>query len=101
MTSLNQLDAEDIRKIQSQQAIPDLSAILKELVENAVDAEATEIGNFKHIHTTTHTHICTQTHMNIYIRTCSDVLFDSYGTSSVSVRDNGKGIPLESLVSAG
>ena len=61
---MNKLNAETVKLITSTQVITSVSSIVKELIENSLDAGATSV----------------------------DVLLANYGLDRVEVRDNGKGI---------
>lgn len=61
------LDVGDVQRICSGQSIPDASIALKELIENALDACATQIV----------------------------IRFEEYGKTTIEVLDNGTGIPSE------
>ncbi|CAK9439657.1 uncharacterized protein LODBEIA_P37570 [Lodderomyces beijingensis] len=65
--SIHGIDAADISKISSGQVIIDLRSIVKELVENSIDALSTKIS----------------------------INFVNYGVDSITVQDNGKGIERE------
>ncbi|KAH6899072.1 hypothetical protein B0T10DRAFT_474480 [Thelonectria olida] len=64
MATIKQIDGRTIHQIQSGQVIVDLCSVVKELVENSIDAEATSI----------------------------DVRFKNQGLDSIEVQDNGSGI---------
>ena len=65
MESICELDAETVHRICSNQVVLDLQGCVKELVENSIDAGATNI----------------------------EIKFMELGSSSVEVIDNGCGIP--------
>ncbi|CCG25664.1 Pms1 DNA mismatch repair factor [Candida orthopsilosis Co 90-125] len=67
MSSIQSINAVDISKITSGQVIIDLKSIIKELIENAIDAATSKIV----------------------------VNFINYGIESITVQDNGKGIQKE------
>ncbi|KAI5966940.1 PMS1 [Candida pseudojiufengensis] len=67
MTTIQTISAKDISKITSGQVIIDLRSIVKELIENAIDANATRIV----------------------------INFINYGVDLIGVSDNGKGINKE------
>ncbi|KAJ2967386.1 hypothetical protein NQ176_g9685 [Zarea fungicola] len=64
MATIKQIDGRSIHQIQSGQVIVDLCSVVKELVENSVDAGATSI----------------------------DVRFKNQGLDSIEIQDNGSGI---------
>ncbi|TQV96626.1 hypothetical protein V2A60_002987 [Cordyceps javanica] len=64
MATIKQIDGQSIHQIQSGQVIVDLCSVVKELVENSVDAGATTI----------------------------DVRFKNQGLDSIEIQDNGSGI---------
>ena len=65
--AIKSIDQKDVSKITSGQVIIDLKSIVKELVENSIDANSTKI----------------------------EINFQNYGIDSISVTDNGKGIKKE------
>ena len=67
MATIKVLEGRTVHQIQSGQVIVDLCSVVKELVENSLDAEATSI----------------------------DVRFKNYGLESMEVQDNGNGIASE------
>lgn len=67
MSLIQSINAVDISKITSGQVIIDLKSIIKELIENAIDAATSKIV----------------------------VNFINYGIESITVQDNGKGIQKE------
>ena len=64
MATIKAIDAPSVHKIQSGQVIVDLCSVVKELVENSLDADATSI----------------------------EVRFKNHGLDSIEVQDNGSGI---------
>lgn len=77
--SVKQIDQLSIHKITSGQVVIDLQTAVKELIENSLDAGATNLGKF------------------LFFRpTCShyqeEVKFKQYGLDSIEVVDNGSGI---------
>mgnify|MGYP002721914088 FL=1 len=67
------LDLADVRRISGAQVLPDMRAAVKELIENAMDAQATNI----------------------------EVRFKDYGLSLIEVSDNGTGISKENFDALG
>jgi len=65
MATIKAIESRSVHQIQSGQVIVDLNSVVKELVENSLDAGASSI----------------------------DVRFRNHGLDSVEVQDNGKGIP--------
>lgn len=77
--SVKQIDQLSIHKITSGQVVIDLPTAVKELIENSLDAGATNLGKF------------------LFFRpTCShyqeEVKFKQHGLDSIEVIDNGSGI---------
>ncbi|KAL6450381.1 pms1 DNA mismatch repair protein pms1 [Candida maltosa Xu316] len=70
-SSIRNISNADISKITSAQVIIDLKSIVKELIENSIDAGADKI----------------------------DISFTNYGIDSIQVQDNGKGISQEDFES--
>ncbi|KAK6404443.1 ATP-binding mismatch repair protein, partial [Oleoguttula sp. CCFEE 5521] len=64
MATIKAIESRSVHQIQSGQVIVDLNSVVKELVENSLDAGATSI----------------------------DVRFKNHGLDSIEVQDNGKGI---------
>ncbi|KAK6457319.1 uncharacterized protein RJT20DRAFT_117505 [Scheffersomyces xylosifermentans] len=69
--SIKSINKADVSKITSGQVIIDLKSIVKELVENAIDAECSKI----------------------------ELNFQNYGIDFISITDDGKGIPPEDFES--
>jgi len=73
------IDQLSIHKITSGQVVIDLQTAVKELIENSLDAGATNLGKFL-----------------LFRSTCShyqeEVKFKQYGLDSIEVVDNGSGI---------
>lgn len=69
--SIKSINTHDVAKITSGQVIIDLVSVVKELVENAIDAGSDKI----------------------------EITFNNYGTISVEVADNGRGIEAEDFAS--
>ncbi|SGZ54344.1 CIC11C00000001362 [Sungouiella intermedia] len=69
--SIKSINTHDVAKITSGQVIIDLVSVVKELVENAIDAGSSKI----------------------------EITFNNYGTISVEVADNGRGIEAEDFAS--
>ncbi|KAK5676956.1 ATP-binding mismatch repair protein [Elasticomyces elasticus] len=67
MATIKAIEGRSVHQIQSGQVIVDLNSVVKELVENSLDAGATSI----------------------------EVRFKNQGLDSIEVQDNGKGIPPE------
>jgi DNA mismatch repair protein PMS2 len=67
MATIKAIDGRSIHQIQSGQVIVDLQSVVKELVENSLDADATSI----------------------------EIKFKNHGLDSIEVQDNGKGIAPE------
>lgn len=65
MTTLKVLSSDTIRLIGSTQVITSVSSVVKELIENSLDAGATSI----------------------------DIKLENYGLDRIEIKDNGKGIP--------
>lgn len=62
---MNKLNLETVKLITSTQVITSISSVVKELIENSLDAEATAI----------------------------DINLSNYGLDKIEVRDNGRGVP--------
>lgn len=73
MATIKALEGRTVHQIQSGQVIVDLCSVVKELVENSLDAEATSI----------------------------EVRFKNNGRESIEVQDNGVGISSENYESIG
>jgi DNA mismatch repair protein PMS2 len=73
MATIHPIESSSVHKIQAGQVIVDLCSVVKELVENSLDAGATSI----------------------------DVRFKNHGLESIEVQDNGAGIPKEDYDSIG
>jgi DNA mismatch repair protein PMS2 len=67
MATIKPIEARSVHQIQSGQVIVDLCSVVKELVENSLDAQASSL----------------------------DIRFKNYGLESIEVQDNGSGIALE------
>lgn len=82
-----------IHRIQSGQVIVDLCSVVKELVENSVDAGATSIGKFR-------PHNPTRLDFLSDIPSATlDVRFKNQGLDSIEVQDNGSGVSPENYPS--
>lgn len=68
-----------VHQIQSGQVIVDLCSVVKELVENSLDASATTIGR--------------SLTYSLSLANCEDVRFKNQGLEAIEVQDNGHGIP--------
>lgn len=68
---INSIAAKDVNRITSGQVIIDLKSIVKEFIENAIDANANNI----------------------------EIIFTNYGVDQISVQDNGTGITPEDFAS--
>jgi DNA mismatch repair protein PMS2 len=73
MATIKPIEARSVHQIQSGQVIVDLCSVVKELVENSLDAEASSL----------------------------DVRFKNYGLESIEVQDNGSGIAPEDYETIG
>lgn len=83
-TSSNRIKAIDktsVHRITSSQVVVDLQTAVKELVENALDAGATAIGEFS-----------LKIPKKIYLCGFEDVRIKDNGLKSIEVVDNGSGI---------
>ena len=91
MVMLRRIEEDSIRSLASAQAILDLAAAIKELVDNAIDANSTQISN-KQIY-----------HMPVpnLLITMIDVIFEHFGLEHFEVHDNGHGIPGEEFSKIG
>ncbi|KAK6463534.1 hypothetical protein DFJ63DRAFT_312842 [Scheffersomyces coipomensis] len=69
MASIKQINHNDITKLTSGQVIIDLKSIIKELVENSIDANSSNI----------------------------EIIFHNYGLESIQINDNGNGIEEENF----
>lgn len=73
MATIKPIEARSIHQIQSGQVIVDLCSVVKELVENSLDAGTTSL----------------------------DIRFKNYGLESIEVQDNGSGIAPEDFETTG
>lgn len=85
--------AVQVHQIQSGQVIVDLCSVVKELVENSLDAGATSIG-------TACSHSPTDD-KSLDLTGTSEVRFRNHGLDAVEVQDNGDGISSENYESIG
>lgn len=83
------IDKSSVHRITSGQVVVDLQTAVKELVENSLDAGATNIGEKAMIPT----HVITDEP--------SEIRFKNYGVKSVEVIDNGSGIAEQDFESIG
>lgn len=73
MATIKPIEARSVHQIQSGQVIVDLCSVVKELVENSLDAGTTSL----------------------------DIRFKNYGLESIEVQDNGSGIAPEDFETIG
>ena len=88
--SIVPLDHSSVHRITSGQVVIDLQTAVKELVENSLDAGATNIGK-----SSTTTSPRTRDHRSEFDHEFSfslEVRFKEYGIASIEVIDNGSGI---------
>ena len=96
------IDASSVHQITSGQVITDLSTAVKELVENSLDAGATNIGTPRIVQQVQELGGSFMTRLTYHLgwgRT--DVRFKEYGTTSFEVVDNGSGIEQENHATVG
>jgi DNA mismatch repair protein PMS2 len=91
-TSIRAIDNSSIHRITSGQVVIDLQTAVKELVENSLDAGATNIG---------HHFSLTLLECTLILDFATEVKFKEYGLKSVEVVDNGSGIAEEDYDSIG
>ena len=78
---IKSIDKSSVNRITSGQVLVDLQTAVKELVENSLDAGATNIG----MHFPTIQSVCSS-------RYVQDIKFKEHGVKSFEVSDNGSGI---------
>ncbi|KAG6887789.1 hypothetical protein C0992_010743, partial [Termitomyces sp. T32_za158] len=79
--AIKAIDKTSVHRITSGQVVIDLQTAVKELVENSLDAGATNIGQ--------QTHLCESFSFDAF----KEVRFKQHGLKSIEVIDNGSGIP--------
>jgi len=79
-SAIKSIDAASIHRITSGQVVIDLQTAVKELLENSLDAGATNIGGCSIM-----LWLCSTHHV-------SEVKFKNHGLTSIEVVDNGSGI---------
>lgn len=86
MAAITQLDKQTASHLEAEQVITDLPAVVKELVENSLDASATIIGNF---------------YFEFIFYFALDLQFWGYGVDRISLEDNGCGLSYSDMETIG
>ena len=87
-SSIKPIDQHSVHRITSGQVVIDLQTAIKELVENSLDAGATNLGKFRFFRST-------------FSHYEEEVRLKQYGLSGIEVIDNGSGIAEEDHDSIG
>lgn len=87
------IDQPSVHRITSGQVVIDLTTAVKELLENSLDAGATNIGIC--------VFILTATASDANFATISEIKFREYGLALLEVIDNGAGVSPDDFASLG
>jgi DNA mismatch repair protein PMS2 len=91
-SSIKPIDKLSVHRITSGQVVIDLQTAIKELVENSLDAGATNLGKLR---------LFPAYVLYVLNNMCIEVRFKQYGLTSIEIIDNGSGIAEEDHDSIG
>ena len=84
---IKSLEKSSVHRITSGQVLVDLQTAVKELVENSMDAGATNIGQWP-----VRSECDTRAHVQSLVTRVTEVRFKDHGLDTIEVIDNGHGI---------